>query len=638
MSGISGIYNRDGRPVGLQDLRPMGEAIAHRGPDRADDWSEGQAGLGHRMLWSTPESLSERLPLVSEGGDLVITADARIDNRGELIGLLGLNGRPGKEMSDSELILQAYERWGEDCPQRLLGDFAFAIWDGRLQQMFCARDHFGVKPFYYCCSSRTFAFGSEIKALLALPEVPRRLNETRMADFLLMIGEDKASTFYEGILRLPPAHRLTVTAREVRLRAYWSLDPTRELKLGSDEEYAEAYRDVFTEAVRCRLRSAHKVGALLSGGLDTSSIVCVSRKLLEGHGNQPLPTFSAVFDGVPEADERSYIDAVVDEGGIAPNFISANNLNPLADINEILRQQDEMFYGPNIHLAWTLHRAARDSGVRVLLNGLHGDYAVSHGISYLSELFRGRRWMSAISEAKGLSKRLYAGGVRAREILWHRAVKPQLPKALSRRQGPLPSTFALLNPDLARRTRTEERFRTLSAERNGQARTAREEQLLDLTSGVVPYNLELADRVSAAFSVESRYPFCDRRLVEFCMALPGSQRLQHGWTRMVVRRAMAGTLPEKVRWREGKADINPHFARSLIAHERATLERTILAEQNGLEEFVNEDALRQVYDRYRANKTGYGDAVIVWSATVMAMWLARSQLTRTPQIVGGVTP
>ena len=615
----------------------MGEAIAHRGPDRADDWCEGPAGLGHRMLWSTPESLDERLPLASEGGDLVITADARIDNRGELIGLLGLNGRPGKEMSDSELILRAYERWGEDCPQKLLGDFAFAIWDRRRQQMFCARDHLGVKPFYYHCSSRTFALGSEIKALLALPEVPRRLNETRMADFLLMIGEDKAITFYEDILRLPPAHRLTVTAGEVRLRPYWTLDPTRELKLGSDQEYADAYRDVFTEAVRCRLRSAHKVGALLSGGLDTSSIVCVSRELLEGHGNTPLPTFSAIFDGVPEADERVYIDAVVDGGGIAPTFISANDMNPLADIDGILQNQDEMFYGPNIHLAWVLHRTAREGGVRVLLNGLHGDYAVSHGISYLSELARSGRWISAVKEAKGLSKRLYANGVRTRQILWHRAVKPQIPSALRWRQAALPSTFALLNPDLARRTGAEERVRTLLADRGGQARTAREEQLLDLTSGTVPYNLELADRVSAAFSVESRYPFCDRRLVEFCMALPGSQRLQNGWTRMVVRRAMAGTLPEEVRWREGKADINPHFSRTLIAHERATLEETVLAERRGLEEYVNMNALREVYDRYLSHRNGYGDAVIVWSAAVMAKWLARSGLAKTPQMVGGGT-
>ncbi len=615
----------------------MGEAIAHRGPDRADEWSEGPAGLGHRMLWSTPESLDERLPLACESGDLIITADARIDNRGELIGLLGLNGRPGKEMSDSDLILRSYERWGEDCPQKLLGDFAFVIWDRRCQQMFCARDHLGVKPFYYHCSSRTFAFGSEIKALLALPDVPRRLNETRMADFLLMIGEDKAITFYEDILRLPPAHRLTVSANEVRLRSYWRLDPTRELKLGSDEEYADAYRDVFTEAVRCRLRSTDGVGALLSGGLDTSSIVCVSRELMEGHGNQPLPTFSAVFDGVPEADERSYIDAVVEKGGIAPSFISATDMNPLADIDEILQHQDEMFYGPNIQLAWALHRTARESGVKILLNGLHGDYAVSHGISYLSELIRSGRWISAVREARGLSKRLYAKSVRAREILWHRAVKPQIPNALRRRSVPLPSTFALLNPDLARRTGAKERFRTVFAERGEQARTAREEQLLDLTSGAVPYNLELADRVSAAFSVESRYPFCDRRLVEFCMALPGSQRLQHGWTRVVVRRAMAGTLPEEVRWREGKADINPHFSRALIAHERATLEEVVFAERSCLEEYVNKGALRQVYDRYQSNKSGYGDAVIIWSAAVMAKWLVQSGLAETPQMVGGVS-
>ena len=640
MSGITGLYCLDGRPVSRPDLDRMGEAIAHRGPDGAAAWSDGPAGLGHRMLVSTPESVHEKLPLVAQGGDAVITADARIDNRAELIASLDLR-RPAGEISDSELILRAYERWGEDCPRHLLGDFAFAIWDRRRRLMFCARDHFGVKPFYYYASGDLFAFSSEIKGLLALNAVPRRLNETRMAEFVLMVSEDTAMTFYQDILRLPPAHCLTVSDGSVRLSRYWSLDPARELKLRSDEEYAEAYRDVLTEAVRCRLRSAHPAGALLSGGLDTSSIVCVSRELMEGHGRQPLPTLSAVWEDAPEADERTYIDAVVKKGGISPDFIAAEHLNPLADIDDILAQQDEMFYGPNIFLAWELHRKAGASGLRVLLNGLHGDYAVSHGISYLSELTRRGHWISAMREARALSRRVYGNKISARQILWHRGVLPNIPTALSQRRpfhrnrAQLPPTFSLVNPDLAQRTGLQERYHALVAERGGQGRTAREEQLRDLTSGTIPYNLELADRVSAAFSVESRYPFCDRRLVEFCMALPGSQRLHGGWSRLIARRAMAGTLPEEVRWREGKADINPHFARSLIAHERAALEEAV-TKPSDLDEYVNRGALRQVYEGYRANTEDYGAAAIVWSAAVMTRWLSRSGFTNTRQTPEGV--
>jgi asparagine synthase (glutamine-hydrolysing) len=161
----------------------MVDILAHRGPDGAGAWSEESVGLGHRMLHTTPESLNEKLSLVDDRRGLVLTADARLDNRDELITALGFGGRPCEELTDSELILGAYKRWGERCPERLLGDFAFAIWDRRRQELFCARDHIGVKPFYYHRAGKLFVFASEIKALLCVPEVPRRLNEVRVAPF-----------------------------------------------------------------------------------------------------------------------------------------------------------------------------------------------------------------------------------------------------------------------------------------------------------------------------------------------------------------------------------------------------------------------------------------------------------------------
>src|SRR4028118_649697 len=164
MSAIAGIYYLDGRPVDCADLGRMVDTLAHRGPDGADVWCEESVGLGHRMLWTTPESLLEKLPLVDQTGNLVITADARIDNRDELIEVLGLTDHPAEKITDSQLILAAYERWGDRCPEYLLGDFAFAIWDRRQQQLFCARDHMGVKPFYYYHSDRLLVFASEIRS------------------------------------------------------------------------------------------------------------------------------------------------------------------------------------------------------------------------------------------------------------------------------------------------------------------------------------------------------------------------------------------------------------------------------------------------------------------------------------------
>lgn len=406
MSGIAGVYYLDGRAVDRADVERMVERIAHRGPDGSAVWSEGEVGLGHRMLWTTPESLHERLPLVNKSGDLALTADARIDNRDELMTALGLNSRLREEMSDSELILRAYEQWGEGCPEKLLGDFAFAIWDRRRQVLFCARDHFGVKPFYYYCSPHVFAFASEIKALLCLREVPRRLNETRVADYLVPMLEDKAITFYQDILRLPPAHIMIADREGIHLRPYWALDPSRELRLGSDGEYAEAFRELFTEAVRCRLRSAFPVGSMLSGGLDSSSIVCVARELLAHDGGRRLHTFSATFDELPGGDERCFINAVLSMGGLESHIVRADRVSPLHDISRVLHHEDEPFYAPNLFVHWALCNAAHRQGSHAILDGLDGDTTLAQRFEHLAELLQAGRWKSLVAEVIGLSRRL----------------------------------------------------------------------------------------------------------------------------------------------------------------------------------------------------------------------------------------
>jgi asparagine synthase (glutamine-hydrolysing) len=204
MSAIIGIFYLDGQPVTEAELNKMLESLAHRGSDGCGIWKDGATGLGHRMLWTTPESLHEQLPLVDRTGKLAIIADARIDNRDELIKLLGFTDRPSQQISDSQLILSAYEKWGEQCVGKLLGDFVFAIWDARKRSLFCGRDPLGIKHFYYYyLPGRAFVFASEIKGLLCLPFVPRQLDELSIAYHLLPVYDDKSSTFYQGILRLP---------------------------------------------------------------------------------------------------------------------------------------------------------------------------------------------------------------------------------------------------------------------------------------------------------------------------------------------------------------------------------------------------------------------------------------------------
>lgn len=609
-------------------LERMVESVAHRGPDGAGVWSEGPIGLGHRMLHTTPESLHETLPLVNKTGDLVLTADARIDNRDELIGALGINGRRRAEITDSELILSAYESWGERCPEKLLGDFAFAVWDRRRQILFCARDHMGVKPFYYW-SGRTFVFASEIKALLCVPEVPRRLNEVRVADYLVPILEDKAITFYQDILRLPPAHRMSVSRDGARIEPYWSLDPSREIHCSSDEEYAEAFREIFTEAVRCRLRSASPVGSMLSGGLDSSSIVCVARQLLAHDGDRQLRTFSAIFPDVPQSDESAFIDAVLAQGKLEPHYVRADRLSPLADLDRILHHQDEAFWAPNLFLHWGLYSAAHEQGVRVLLDGIDGDITVSHGIGYLSQLARTGHWVTLAMEINGLSKRFNRSPWR---ILLLHAIKPILPEPLQKtwrllrgRKGPTWAVNTIINPDFARRVGLADRVQALQGWQSRPARTQREDHYLGLTHGLIPYALEVANRAAAGFSIEPQYPFFDKRLAQFCLALPPGQKLNRGWTRMVMRRAMNNVLPTAVQWRGGKADLSPNFIRSLLASRRDLLEEVVLDDPHPIQEYVDVPDLRQAYHRYLSG-SAEADALSVWKSATLALWLRHTGL------------
>ena len=642
MSAVAGLYRRHGQPVEAADLERMVERLAHRGPDGGGVWSNGPVGLGHRMLRTTPESLQEHLPLASKNGNVIITADARIDNREELIAALGLSKA---EITDSGLILSAYERWGEASPKRLLGDFAFAIWDERKQMLFCVRDHFGIKPFYYHQSDRVFVFASEIKALLSVRDVPRRLNEVRVADHLTGNFEDRAITFYQDVFRLPAGHSMTVRRRDAEVKPYCWLDPVREMRLRSDDEYAEAFRERFTEAVRCRLRSAFPLGGLLSGGLDSSSIVGTARKILAPVGGRRLHTFSAIFPDLPEAelrriDERSFVEAILAMGGFAPHYVRADRLSPLTDFDRVFRHQDEAFFSPNLYMHWALYGAAHQHNVRVLLDGVDGDTTVSHGLEYLSELARAGPVRKLGREVMALSRRHHFS---RRKILWQFGLKPLVPepvrqmwRAVRGRTEPAWMTNSVINPVFARQAGVAERAQTRRGNGQGQApaRTERQSHWRGLTSPLFPYLLEIADKATAEFSLEARYPFFDWRLAELCLALPPEQKLHQGWTRVVMRRAMAGILPDNVRWRIGKADLSPNFKRRLLEQDRDLLDDVIVGDPGVIEDYVDISALRKAYGRYASAPSSESDALTVYRAVTLALWLRQTGLGPVSQSRG----
>jgi asparagine synthase (glutamine-hydrolysing) len=631
MSGIAGVCRTDGAPVDQQVDR-MAVALAHRGPDGTGTWSDGPAALAQAALWATPAACRERQPVASAAGN-VIVADARLDNRPALVAALGdVDG----DVGDAELILRAYERWGDDCPARLVGDFAFAVWDRRDHRLFCARDPIGVKPFYYSQAPAALLFASEIKALLTSPLVPYRLNPLRVADHLVGLFDDRAITFYRDVSRLPAGHTLTASRAGTVIRPYWALDAVREVRRESDEAYAAAFRECFVEAVRSRLQSGHRVGSLLSGGLDTSSIVAVARHLRADAGQGDLDTFSAVFPGLTGAelrriDERAFVDVVAAQGGIERHPVRGDLLSPLTDVDRALWHLDEPFTAPNLYLHWALYAAARERGVRVLLDGIDGDTVVSHGLERISALARAGRVVTLAREVRALSRRYRAS---APGVLWRFGLEPLVPGAVraavrqlrGRDRHPL-LLGSVVKPEFARRVGIADRLEAMERRGDRPAPSAGEaHRRAFVDSGLIPYVLEMADRAAAAFAVEPRYPFLDRCLIELCVGLPADQKLRDGWTRSVLRHAMQGLLPDEVRWRASKADLTPNFRRQLRERDQDVVADVVVKNPDALEDYVDIPALRRLHDRYLAGTMTDVDALTLHRTVVLGLWLQRAKV------------
>ena len=622
MSGLIGIYYLDKRPTEPEKLGSMLDAIAHRGSDEANTWHQDNVGLGHRMLWTTPESLLEELPWCDRLSNTAITADARIDNRAELISLLELKNLPAEKITDSYLILKAYHKWGIDCPQKLIGDFAFAIWDGHQHQLFCARDPMGIKPFYYYYAQDTFAFASEIKALFCLREVKKRLNELRIAYQLAGFLEDQEITFYQDIYRLKAAHSLTISDRGKQERRYWALDPKRRIKLGSNQEYAEAFRELFTESVNCRLRSAFPVGSTLSGGLDSSSIACTARNLLSTVGKQ-LHTFSAIFPNLPKSalaqiDERYYMDAVKSMGEIQPHDIRADLLNPLLDW---LWQDEEPVLSPNIYIHQGMYERANQNGVRVFLDGVDGDTTVSHGWRYLTHLTYTGNWYRLYQEITSTAKNLK---ISRKLIAQEYCFKPLVSEPYQRIKQKLFNQCNygdLIKRSFAARVNLSESMRHLAPE--PLITTARQDHLSGLNTGLYPYVMEITDKATAPKSIEARYPFFDRRLIEFCLAIPLEQKFRQGYPRAILRHAMEGILPPEVQWRVSKARLSSNFHRNLVQFQQPLIENAI-CNQERIRPYINMANLNKKYQRYVVNSQPQpGDDLDVLNSTLLSLWLQR---------------
>jgi asparagine synthase (glutamine-hydrolysing) len=569
MCGILAVLDLDSKGLDTNTLERMSHSIEHRGPDdygyaffelmgdrqileskeviRRTDFEEfkGLLFFGHQRLSIIDLTEAGHQPMCNERGNIWVIYNGEIYNYKELTEELCKKGHIFKSRTDTEVILHAYEEWGIKCLNHFNGMWAIALWDRDRKRLFCARDRFGIKPFYYFFNDRKFVLASEIKAILQDPKIKRSPNHDRIYDYLAYGYLDHTEeTFFQNIYQLRGGHYLILEILgannfQFYIRPYWDLRP-KEFKLKDD--FKERFYELLEDSIRLHMRSDVPVGTCLSGGIDSSSIVCLAKYFL---GSNVHKTFSSCFDD-KKYDEREYINKVVEITDSDPHYIFPKPEDLFQEIEDLIWYQDEPFGSTSIYAQWSVFKLAKLNKIKVILDGQGADellagYHPYFGF-YLSELVRTFRFQEFIEEYRKIQSLYHYSHS---WILGHLmfCLSPMPWSRIIRNQVLLHKNKWLnVNDHSMREIEFQQKFKNIFFDRLYQS-------LMNLT---LPGLLHYEDRNSMAHSIEARVPFLDYRLVEFIFSLPMNQIIRNGTTKVILRETMQGIIPEAVRTRLDK--------------------------------------------------------------------------------------
>jgi asparagine synthase (glutamine-hydrolysing) len=617
MCGICGIV-APSRPPESEAVRAMSNLIEHRGPDGEGVYTGPGAALGSRRLAIIDLSDAGAQPFASPDERFQLVYNGEIYNYRELRTELEAHGRRFASASDTEVVLAAYEEWGEDCVVRFNGMWALAIWDAREERLFCARDRFGVKPFYYRLAGNRLVFASELKAFRGDPETALIANERIVRDYVLHDWFDHTDeTFFAGIRKLPAAHTLMFDRNGLRLRRFWEL-ARRDATPGDQEE---AVRALFIDAVRLRLRSDVSIGTCLSGGLDSSAVACTIDHLLKTEAENARPigdrqqTFTVYFEQAG-FDERAYARTVVEQTRSQPHWITFTATDLVDNLPAIIEAHDEPFRSTSICAGWYVMRAAAEAGIKVVLDGQGGDEVFAGDPAYFSA-----RYADLLARGKlaTLAGELVAHGrMHGGRNALRAAARPFVPARVQQRlRERHTGSDRLLHADLRGMPATFD----LSS--HGHPDRLRDLLARILTVRGLPELLHAEDRNSMTHSIEARVPFLDYRLVEYLFSIDGGDLIQRGRTKAILRRALDDLLPPAVSARTDKLGfVTPEQAwlRGPLGDLAAEVFASSRFRERG---FVDAAAARERLERHRRGALNAGFEL--WRVLNLELW-ARSFL------------
>lgn len=546
MSALAGILNFNDTPVDSRVLDAFGRGLVNHGPDGGGHKQAATVGMVFRAFHTDRESRLERQPLVTTAGHM-LAWDGRLDNRREL--LSQLRDYLDRSPSDVELVTASYLHWDTDFLPHLIGDFALSLWDQATRTLLLARDAFGTRPLYYQVSSQRIVWSSDLASLLDVSPRSIAVDREYVAGYLNNIPElDR--TAYKSIHSVPPGFALIVRHDRIEKREFWRPDPDYQISYRRDSDYEEHFRELFRDAVHCRLRSDGPVWAELSGGLDSSSIVCTADQIVESGESETaqVETASYVYDNSPASDERRFIREVEHRRGRAGHYFhedeSVGRFREL-DLAGIIRPNP--IYRFTARHNWVRARM-QQTGSRVLLSGVAGDNVMWGGLEVSPQLadllvqLKLRSLHRQVTRWSHSTRGSYAG------TLWCGAVLPILPQALRHRFSAQSATSTLIDQHCAKRVRMWERSTNRTDSWGFKRPSARAHSSMLSAAIRAVASCYYRDRVPT----EYRFPFLHRPLVEFLLAIPIEQHLRPGENRSLQRRALKQVLPPAILRRRSK--------------------------------------------------------------------------------------
>lgn len=572
MCGITGLWNLNGEFVETRVFDRFTDSLAHRGPDGRGVYVDAQLplALGQRRLAIIDTSELGRQPMSYADGRYWIVYNGEIYNFLELRMDLLAMGYQFVTDSDTEVILAAYDRWGEDCLLRFNGMWAMAIWDRQAKQLFVSRDRFGVKPMHYFYDGERFAFASEMKAFLALDWFPVEFDEEMIATALTRyhLVEGTERCLLKRLHRLPGGHSLTLRADGSMIKRRWwnTLDHLTEVPRRYDDQ-VERFKELFLDACRIRMRSDVAIGTALSGGLDSSSVLSAMQHIRRSSGNmQRLAVdwqraFTATYPGTPE-DERKYAEEVIAHTGVQAMYTEIEPAMMLRYYDDILFQFEEI---SDIHVGpWQVYKAQRENNVIVSMDGHGGDELLGGYYYHVQAALRDtlnplpRPWRHSDLKQTLLSLDLFAHEADYNVPTFSSLLMEKIETLKWKMRG-ISSTMVSSNPWLNYHP-VPFSPKPLEADRLRLRKHNRlfEKLYLSFHYADLPTNLRDFDRLSMAHGVEVRAPFLDWRLVTYSFSLPSASKIGHGFTKRILRDSMRGILPETIRVRKSKGGfVNP---------------------------------------------------------------------------------